>query len=365
MIRLWMQEQLRADASDPQVSGRWVGLGDWPPADGTGRSFVLNPGRLDAEAEAETRLDFRSPLTCGLAGGEWCPRDAGGDGPEFQLDQREDDGRSLCFDSAPLTERLEVLGTAKLTVELSADQPAALLAARLCEVAPDGSSTRVTFALLNLCHRDGHADPQPLTPGERVRIVLPLKVTGYSFSPGHRIRLALSTVYWPMAWPSPRPVTLSVYTGASALFLPLCDAAQVVEPIEAFEPAECAPPLATTVLEPGEPRRTVTRDLGRGTVTLTHLDDGGLERLDGIGLDLRRVAREEFTIVEDDPLSARTTMTRSFEIRRGPWRARTSERLEVSCDAEAFKVTASLEAFDGDERIFARDWDERVPRDHM
>ena len=160
-------------------------------------------------------------------------------------------------------------------------------------------------------------------------------------------------------------VTLSVYTGASALFLPLCDAAQVVEPIEAFEPAECAPPLATTVLEPGETRRTVTRDLGRGTVTLTHLDNGGLERLDGIGLDLRRVAREEFTIAEDDPLAARTTMTRSFEIRRGPWRARTSERLEVSCDAEAFKIVASLEAFEGEERIFSRSWDERVPRDHI
>ena len=34
-------------------------------------------------------------------------------------------------------------------------------------------------------------------------------------------RLALSTRYWPMAWPMPEPVTQSLHTGASTLELPI------------------------------------------------------------------------------------------------------------------------------------------------
>src|SRR3546814_13605993 len=66
------------------------------------------------------------------------------------------------------------------------------------DVAPDGSSKRVTYAILNLNHRDGREPPKPLTPGERFKITVPLIETGYSFLPGHRIRVAISTTYWPL-----------------------------------------------------------------------------------------------------------------------------------------------------------------------
>ena len=38
---------------------------------------------------------------------------------------------------------------------------------------------------------------------------------------GHRIRVAISTSYFPMMWPAPEPVTLTLYAGKSQLFLPL------------------------------------------------------------------------------------------------------------------------------------------------
>ena len=41
--------------------------------------------------------------------------------------------------------------------------------ARLCDVGPDGASTFVSVGALNLTHRDGHAEPQPLVPGEPAR----------------------------------------------------------------------------------------------------------------------------------------------------------------------------------------------------
>ncbi len=80
--------------------------------------------------------------------------------------------KSLTFDTEPLTERLEILGSAVLEAEIAVDQPLALLAARLNDVAPDGTSLRVALAVLNLTHRDSHHTPQPLQPGRRYKIRL-------------------------------------------------------------------------------------------------------------------------------------------------------------------------------------------------
>lgn len=364
-IRLWMQEAFQADAQDPQVDGRWLGMQAWPGAPPDDLELALNVGRLDQAAEPEQRIDVRSPLACGLAGGTWCPLDGGGDAPEFQSDQREDDGRSLCFDTAPLTDAVEILGIPRLSIDLAVDQPQAMVAVRLCDVAPDGFSSRISFALFNLCHRDGHAEPRALTPGARMTIELPLKIVAYRFRPGHRIRLALSTVYWPMAWPSARPVTLSVFTGASTLKLPLCRADQVTELGDAFEPVETAAPLAVEQIAPGRTQRSITHDVANGTITVVHEDASAVERLEGIDLVTRKKSRDVFTITEGDPLSARVETLREVEYRRGDWRVRTDERMTVTCDLESFRVVASLTAFEGDELICERSWDERIPRDHV
>ena len=46
----------------------------------------------------------------------------------------------------------------------------AFVAARLCDVAPDGSSTRVSYGLWNLTHAPDHAAWAPLAPGRRCEV---------------------------------------------------------------------------------------------------------------------------------------------------------------------------------------------------
>ena len=99
-------------------------------------------------------------------------------------------------------------------LELAVDRPVALVAARLSDVAPDGAATRVSYGLLNLTHRESHEHPTALEPGRRYRVRLQLNDVAQAFPAGHRIRLALSTAYWPIAWPAPEPVTLTLYAGA-------------------------------------------------------------------------------------------------------------------------------------------------------
>ena len=87
----------------------------------------------------------------GMDAGAWCAEGTPGDWP---LDQRAEDGRSLCFTSAPLAAPLEILGFPEVTLRLAVDKPRALICVRLCDVAPDGCSKLVTRQVLNLTHRE-------------------------------------------------------------------------------------------------------------------------------------------------------------------------------------------------------------------
>jgi hypothetical protein len=198
--------------------GRWVGEARWPSPNVSPVSWLLSAdGRLAATSPTQGSVIIASPLTTGLGYRRWCPY---GDGPEMAADQRGDDAGSAVFESDPLPEPLEILGAAEATLDLASDRPVAMIAARLVDVAPNGSATLVSYGLLNLCHRDGHDRVALLQPGDVFRATVRLNHTGYEFPKGHRIRLSLSSNYWPIAWPSPEPVTLTLVTGAARLDLP-------------------------------------------------------------------------------------------------------------------------------------------------
>ncbi len=144
-----------------------------------------------------------------------------GEDAEWALDQREDDGGSLVFTSPPITKPFEILGAPQVHLEFSSDKPQALVCVRLNDVAPDGSSTRVTVGLLNLTHRDSHEHAKPLTPGKTYKAVVDLDDIAHAFPKGHRIAVSISTVYWPIAWPSPELATLTITAGKSFLELPV------------------------------------------------------------------------------------------------------------------------------------------------
>ena len=129
-----------------------------------------------------------------------------------------------------LTEPVEILGRPRLILRVDSDAEVINFAARLCDVAPDGSSALVTKGVLNATHRESHSDPSPLVPGEVVELTIDLDATSWLFEPGHRIRLSVSNADFPNAWPSPTLATSRLHLGGerpSRLILPV-----VPEPAE-------------------------------------------------------------------------------------------------------------------------------------
>jgi hypothetical protein len=304
---------------------------------------------------------IRSAQTTGMLSGAWCPYGYEGDLPP---DQRADDGRSVVFDTPPLEGRLEVLGAPVLEAEVEADRPCAFLVARLCDVLPDGRSTRVSYGLLNLTHRDGHAEPRPLEPGRRVRIRLALNDIGHAFPPGNRIRLALANAYWPTVWPSPEPVTVRLHAGTSRLLLPIRPPRPEEEAALApLPPPEPEPEPPATLLRPGDRRRFVEEDLAAGTVEITarKLREGW--RHHASGLEIAGGGIERYRIGADDPLSARVETAWTYALGRGDWRIRTETRTVFTATADRFLITATLEAFEGETRIATRAFERSIPRD--
>lgn len=129
-------------------------------------------------------------------------------------------------------------------------QPVAQLAVRLCQVFADGTSAQVTRGFLNLTHRHGHGpDAVANMPVDTpCAVTVLLNAVAHTIPAGCRIRVAVSPMYvvtaggaancverahggqvatethqslvtwcryWPMAWPSPLPVSLHVYCASA------------------------------------------------------------------------------------------------------------------------------------------------------
>ena len=125
--------------------------------------------RVDRENAflGQDRFNRRGPSDAGTAGGGDPPGRRHGLGmfsagsPHvLPGDQRAEEAYSAVFTGAALAEPLEILGRPRLRFQVASDAEVITFAARLCEVAPDGSSALITKGVLNATHRESHSDPR-------------------------------------------------------------------------------------------------------------------------------------------------------------------------------------------------------------
>ncbi|TPW29916.1 CocE/NonD family hydrolase [Pararhizobium mangrovi] len=364
-LRIFMQDHAEPKSVYEEREGRWVAEPSWPSPNVRPRHFYLSrDGRL-ADMPSDERMEplsICSPLTVGLAAGKWCSYARAGDQP---VDQRADDAGSLVFETAPLDEPFEMAGDAALDLVFECDRPDAIVAVRLSDVAPDGAATRVSYGLFNLTHRESHEFPEKLEPGKRTTVTVPFKHVAQHFRRGHRIRLSISTNYFPLAWPSPEPVTLTVHPGECALRLPERTPSPDDDALEPFGESRLAGFTTLETMEPANASWHVVHDLGKGTTRIDIVEDRGKTRFTDNGLVMSGRGTETYGFTGNDHGSAYGEAAWSFDFARKDWMIRTETWTRLTSDAKVFRIEAKLSAFDGETLVKELTWDERIPRNHV
>lgn len=368
-LRFWLQDSIAPAGHHAERPGRWVEETAWPSPNVSDQTLWLNTGTLGETPErGEEPMTICSPQTFGSAGGDMFSFAIPGDMPS---DCRVDAGGALAFRGPVVAQRLDILGQPSLRVHVAADRSQGFVVALLIDEAPDGAQTLISRGFFNLTHRIGAAEPTPIVPGEQMEVVVPLHAIGYALAPGHRLMVQIASTYWPILWPSPEPVTLSIRPGLSALSLP----ARTAIPGEAprpmpSPPAPTSPPAMRTVRE-GSMERTLTVDQTTGTETSRVAIDGGVfgpvgrRLLEETETEMGDISDRRYTIHPDDPLSARATMQQSSVFQRNDWSARIEATSEMTATRKNFILRATVECWDGETLFHTVTWHHKIPRNGM
>ncbi len=356
--RVYVMEPFKPGSFPSEIKGRWIAENYWGFGNTATKTFYLTDNGIAASKGAEQALELTSKQTTGFDGGEYCIIWLG---PEFPGDQAKDDSQSITFDSPELVEDLDIVGQPTLELELSVDKPVAHLALRLNDVWPSGEVGRITYHLQNLCMRDSRETPTALEPGKRYRIKIKLDDIAYTLPKGHKLRVSVSTSYFPMMWPAPEPVKLTLYAGPSELNLPIRKRRSLEAPVT-FAEAEGAKPVDLKHVKPARNKREVTVDPKTGETRLEIVDDFGTQLIKDLDLTIWATGRESYSILPDDPLSAKMETHWTEARRRGTWEARTETYGRLTATKTHWLAWGKIEAFEGKKKIFTKEFSEKIAR---
>ena len=353
--RAWLMDSVAPKRWLPKRPGRWIAETEWPSPSINERTLHLGENGTLADAAANLSAKVSSPQDCGTQAGEYFPFAFSDELPD---EQSPDDEKSLCFDGEPVTETTDIVGAPKIKLWLSSDKPVGQIAIRLCDLRPDGTSALITYGVLNLTHHVSHEAPSPLTPGQPVKAEFTLDQIAYRLPKGHRLRVAISTAYWPLIWPQAEAVELTVHSGSLALPVrPTADSDEW-----SFEEPEGAEPWKCEELRPASYSRKVHADPETGVVTAAIDCDSGENRDLNHGLISGSWTKERWFIHPDDPLSARAQIEWEQTGGRQSAMWRTHVLAEMSADAENYSFRALLTAFEGEETVHQRLYEDSIPR---
>ena len=358
--QVYVREPVAAEPDLAFHPGRWIDIDRWP-LDGC-RQIVLGSG--------DVRIDRLSVIgDVGVAAWNSC----GGGLPWGQpLDQRADNARSIVYDwpvaemtDLPLDAPLDLLGNASVTLRVASDRAYGHVSVKLCDVAPDGSSTLITRGMIDLTHVGcWPADPAGavggspslLTPGEWIDVEIGFEATTWRLVPGHTLRLAIAGTDWPNCWPPAGSLTLSVDTAAVSLQLPI-----VMGLVDSTHDFAAGRGPSDDEAEGVE--WSVHHDvLQRETRVVTRYGD----TYDGLhGATITDDYRGELGVSTTDPANAWARGTSSFEIAWPEVTVRTEAQLSVQSSATSIEATISLTVWDGTYQIAERTWTANVPRCHF
>lgn len=370
-LTLFRYEYTDPEAFPQNFNGGWINASSYPVEGIQNYNFYLrnrtllpSPAGRGGEGEGEIQADqyVHRPTHGTRAALCW---GAGAPPNGLARDLRPDEALIPTYTSDPLTEPLDIIGFPEAILYLSCSAPVAHAVVRLTDVAPEGASFQVTAGVLNLTHRDGHATPQPLVSDKVYEIHIQMRATAYRFLPGHRLRLSVSSAYWPVIWPAPYPSNNTLHRGPdypSRLILPVVPPGPTVPRSPDFK---TTPPdliqLGSSSEEPSVWQ--ITEDVINQTVTVTLY--GGDTTLLPDGRSLKASERIEMTAHHRDPIRTKMYNEVLYNLEENGYKTEIRSTGGLRCTETEFMMDIELEVKLNGNLFFHRSWLESAPRKLM
>lgn len=364
-LALYIQRYYPPGVDVELIPGQWRFEEEWPIKRVVEEQWFPQPeGKLANTLAEGFTCGFEDHPTTGTASRYRLPHNPA----ELSGDQRLDDAFSLSFTSPPLKHELEILGTPRATLYITSSAPVSNWIVRVCDIAPDGSSQLVTKAVLNGTHRDSHANPEPMVPGQICKLQLDLKVMSWVFSEGHMIRLAISNADFPNIWPGPDLTKMTLHITPqypSQIALPVCPFEE--RPTPAFREPDAASPDDERRPDPVNAWKIIRDEMGKTTTVFreTKAPPYRIRRTEGQPVELYTEERRWCTTSDINP--ARSTLAAEAEhgVRDGDDTIVVRAQLNIESDKLAFHVKAKRELIKNGGIVRSKSWEESIPRDHL
>lgn len=349
--------------SNEGIPGRWFET-SWPLEPSKTDFLALYPSENNTLAVsptpdmlAEVALDRIA--SSGIELGEWWG--------ELLGDMQAVDNESLVFDSHILDRPAALLGQAQVNLLAASDGKDGNWIVRLEDVSPTGEVTLVTGGAINGQMRESSSQPQALHADEFYPLKVPLRMSTWTFQPGHRIRLAISNDAFPMFWPSANLLgsRLQINREETRLELPLVLTDELEEvAMNKGGASNHLPPqvISMQAIDNFPSKREVIENEAAGTVDFIR-ESGVRYSMENVKLEATRHTRHQANL-RQPALTAYHGWAeyRLEKLGAGDEIFRYRTEIDLTSDETHFHLTVSRKLVSDDQEIRSKRWQMSQPR---
>ena len=256
------------------------------------------------------------------------------------LDQSVDDKRALVFETAPMEADVFLFGAPSLSLQGHSDTGEGQIVARLCDVAPEGQSARISYGLRNIALTETLDCAGASPAAGAFDIALRAHPTAYRLRKNHRLRIALSGALWPLVLSRTAPSGIKIISGT--LELPVFSGTPT--PMSTKFPAIEQLPIRNNHFAVSAPPLSRWNESTKTEQEIGWHQPFAASRCHQTNTVFGYETRMAHTLIVGEEPDQEVTVQVRFEIDRPDGRAEISSDLKATCGDGKLSVTCDLEA---------------------
>lgn len=204
----------------------------------------------------------------------------------------------MAFTSAALQSDLEISGSLEALIKIAVESGDDVnLVVKLCDVAPDGSSSLISTGWLKAAYRNSLEIPEPVPTGQIIDMRVAMVATSYMVARRHRLRVSISCSDFPRIFPTRTNPVIRVYAGGrrgSHVRIPVAPPPKENNHhihVSRPDPTINRSPLAVAMT----PRWTIERDLAAGRTSVITGSHQVSNMINGGSFEMDHTARASVT----------------------------------------------------------------------